>query len=434
MPLESKKRTWLPSTRVILSIALLAFGVFLIIQQTQLETSICAFCTKGTTAEVVGLSDLRRMSRSRSLAALALKKVLQDASPIFGHYDSTNANFWMAKYDDATKIVHMNIPGTHDAATWNYSTATQQSLKHVTDLVEDTDFPAAFLRYHYRSIVEMLNAGIRAFDLRYAQDVTGTGLVFWHGRGLQSETATVDDVLYGFYHWLDDHPSEALFLSFQYEGSASMRNIDSAQVQMQLFDTLTSPAAQQYIVQTRGSLGTLGEARGKITLLRRFDLNKLPPSHEASMPGLHFSPSKWTVNSARTTLVYNDTTSAAAYIEDYYEPLTAFESTAETNIGEKLDATVAHLRSAASNEHPDSLYWAFASSTKTNNEPPLTPQILALGDDAIDGVNQLLVSVLEPLKGQRLGMVMFDFFEQPEGLLDLFLDLLPPAQALALGT
>ena len=53
------------------------------------------------------------------------------------------------------------------------------------------------LRGFLSSNLSVLNAGIRVFDLRYALDVTNSTLVFWHGDGLQSETATVNDVLFG---------------------------------------------------------------------------------------------------------------------------------------------------------------------------------------------------------------------------------------------
>ena len=72
----------------------------------------------------------------------------------------------MKAYPDETLVVHLNIPGTHDADTWNYSLATQQSLDHVTDLVNDEEFDPAYYRCQDSSIVNMLNDGIRAFDLR----------------------------------------------------------------------------------------------------------------------------------------------------------------------------------------------------------------------------------------------------------------------------
>ena len=67
--------------------------------------------------------------------------------------------------------------------------------------------------------------------------------------------------------------------------------IDAA-VELAIYDVLSSPAAKQYILQTKNELGTLGESRGKINLLRRFDLYNLSSSYEDSIPGLHFSPSK----------------------------------------------------------------------------------------------------------------------------------------------
>ncbi|KAK0945881.1 hypothetical protein LTR29_002738 [Friedmanniomyces endolithicus] len=366
---------------------------------------------------------------SSALAEFALGRVLNDGAPVFGVYADVqnNTSTWMKAYADDTLIVHMNLPGTHDADTWNYSTATQQSLDHVTNLANITEYNVAAYRCQDLSMLTMLNDGIRVFDLRYAFDVTNTTLVFWHGPGLVSETATVDDVLYGFYRWLDDHPSEALFLSFQYEGSTTPYGRNDAGVQLQLFNTLTTPAARQYFLQTTGSIGTLGEARGKITLLKRFDEDMLPAYYTTALPGIHFSPLNWTDNSPNITLVYNSSTGGTAYIEDYYQPHTPANSTAEENIQWKLNATEAHLTMAATT-HPNDLFWSFASSTNLVNNPPITPAIQALGDGSLTpggGVNQRLVPFLEGMKGKRLGIVMFDFYEQPAELLPLFLSLLP---------
>jgi 1-phosphatidylinositol phosphodiesterase len=197
----------------------------------------------------------------------------------------------MRAYSDDTKIVHMNLPGTHDAATWNYSQETQTELLHATQLLNEPQFNVSAVRCQRRSLNDMLNAGIRVFDLRYAYDITNTTLTFWHGPGLMSETATVDDVLFGFYKWLDDHPSEAVFLSFQYQGSTRRYASNDAGVQRLLYNSLTSAAAKRYILQTRGAFGTLGEARGKVTLLRRFVLDQT--SLESSLPGVQFSPVTW---------------------------------------------------------------------------------------------------------------------------------------------
>lgn len=168
---------------------------------------------------VLGVS-LGSADEKTPLGELALQKVLNDATPIFGEYANSNINTstWMKDYADDTLIVHMNLPGTHDSATWNYSQATQDSLLPITDLDGVVVSPSQMFRCQGMSFNDMLNSGIRVFDLRFAFDATNTSLVFYHSQALQSELATVEDVLFGFYRWLDDHPTEAVLLSFNYEG------------------------------------------------------------------------------------------------------------------------------------------------------------------------------------------------------------------------
>jgi 1-phosphatidylinositol phosphodiesterase len=379
--------------------------------------------------QIVTIAAMTATVQSSSLAKFALDKVLNDASPIFGEYVKTTNRTaeWMKHYADDTLLVHMNIPGTHDSATWNYTQATQDSLIGITDLNQVTVPTPLTFRCQELSLINMLNMGIRAFDLRYAFDPTNTTLIFYHSQALLSETATFNDVLFGFYQWLDDHPSETLFLSLQYEGSTALHASNDAAVQLQLYDALTTPAAQAYFVQTKDELGTLGQARGKITLMRRFDLDQLPASYTDNLPGLHFSPSLWTDNSPDITLVYNTEKNLTAYIEDYYEPLTPYGSSAAENIQWKYNATVANIERAVSTAHADSLFWTWASSENTDTVPYVWPEIQALGNGTEytpkGGVNNLLVPFLEQQKGKRVGIVMFDFFDQPGDLIETFLSL-----------
>jgi 1-phosphatidylinositol phosphodiesterase len=372
------------------------------------------------------------------LAQFALQKVLDDASPIFGYDDDesskSDTSTWMKAYSDDTLLVHMNIPGTHDAATWNYSKETEQRLESITALNGIPEIDPDNFRCHDKPLHAMLNDGIRAFDLRYAHDMTNTTLVFWHGVGLQSQTATVDDVLFAFYDWLEAHPSETLFLSFQFEGNSIPNSANDLSVQTLLHAALTSPAARHYFLQSNTiSNSTLGSARGKITLLRRFDLDLLPASQTADLPGLHFSPNAWTVNGANITLS-PASDSSVAHIQDYYSPQTAAGASISTNIASKLNATLAFFAFAASASTSDDqdLWWSFGSSTKTGDKPPSTPRMQALGNGTDltpdGGVNNHLKVVFTrgDFEGKRLGIVMFDFYEQPEGLLEAFLGLSPP--------
>lgn len=371
--------------------------------------------------------------QSSQLGQYALQKVLSDASQIFGVYKDGQKSTatWMRKYADNTPIVRMNIPGTHDSQTWNYSQATQDRLAPLVALNGVGTAPNTWYRCQEQPLVAMLNDGIRAFDLRYAIDVTNTTLVFYHSQALQSEVSTLDDVLFGFYKWLDDHPSEAVFLSLMYEGSTGEYHSNNAQVQTYLYTALNTAAAKHYINQVQNELGTLGQARGKITLFRRFDLDQLPPSYEASLPGLHFSPSQWTDNGEYIPLTYNTAKNLTAYIEDFYTPYSPdapLGAGVAPTIRAKLNATEANFNRAinAKGDQYHSLFWSFASSTFLTQVPPDTPYLLAVGNGTNTpngGVNQGLKAFFKKQKNKRLGICMFDFYDVPSDLVQSFLDI-----------
>lgn len=340
----------------------------------------------------------------------------------------------MRKLPDSTKIVHMNLPGVHDTQTWNYTLTTQNSLKHVTDLSGVTVLPPEIYRCQQQPIISMLNAGIRVFDLRVAWDPTNSTLVFWHGQALQSETATMGDVLFGFYAWLDENPSEALLVSFNYEGGTTRWARDDAGFQMAVYEVLTTPVAKKYFVQAKNEFGTLGQARGKITLMRRFALDKLPSEYSDSLHGIYFPSNQWSDNGKDIALTYNSALNLTAYIEDFYEPGTPYGRGAAYNIERKYNATTEHLLKAigtgsgsgSKTGYEDSLFWSFASSENDADVPIETPMIMALGNGTETpegGVNQRLVGFFEGLRGsgKRVGVVMFDFFDVPGELVPAFL-------------
>ncbi|KAI1747142.1 PLC-like phosphodiesterase [Xylaria castorea] len=398
-----------------------------------------------------------------ALARFALDKILQEGRDIFGDFDESASSSspptttittittsfsevfthgysrhsrWMAALPDSMPLTHLNIPGTHDAATWNYSQPTQDGLANATRCDGTVPRPARVYRCQRRGIGASLEAGIRFFDLRFALDPLDARLAFWHGPALLSAAATVEDVLFALYGWLDAHPSEMVLLSLQYEGGTRANATSDARVQRKLFDALTSPAARRYVHQGRGVLGTLGDVRGKVVLFRRFDLDRLPPAFEAAMPGLHMAPGRWLDNSkSGFELVYNDTiANGSAFVEDYYHP--DDYDTVAGNVDAKFDAVRTHLRQAAGGDL-DHLFVTFTSGTHVEIDPPVYPDVMALGSAGggsgdmgpppppaavVPGINRRLLELLGEMKGERLGVVVMDFFEEPEGLVDLLLD------------
>ncbi|KAJ7890913.1 PLC-like phosphodiesterase [Mycena olivaceomarginata] len=166
------------------------------------------------------------------LANAALADILARGAPILGHdsgcSQSSKTCDWMRNYPDATKLVHMTLPGTHDSATWNYTQATQDSLFQYTGtyvvgfdlhsqfLRVSSDVPlAAIFQCQDKSLFDMLNLGIM-FDLQFAYNPGNDTLGFHHSQALLAPTTTVEDIWFGLYSWLDQHPTEAVLISLNY--------------------------------------------------------------------------------------------------------------------------------------------------------------------------------------------------------------------------
>ncbi len=365
-----------------------------------------------------------------SLSDLALGKVLDDASEVFGPYtdSKTQLSTWMSRIPDNTPVLHMNIPGAHDISTWNWTQANQDKFIDIIDLEDVPLAPPEFYRCQERSYIDALNLGIRIFDVRYAFDITNTSLITYHTAAMLSERATVPDLMYGFYKFLDDHPSEAIFVSFQYEGGTTSHASNDAAVQLALYDMLTDSSAKKYISQTRNEFGTLGQVRGKVTVLRRFDMDQLPPQYEKTVPGIHFSPANWTDNDPAIVLTYNEEKHLTAYIEDHYDIGDAAPgASVAANIQIKYNDTTANILKAVGPQFKDSLFWSWASSEHTELTPPITPEIMAVGNGSSitpkGGVNNQLLPFFQKYNKQRMGFVMFDYFDVPGNLIETFLNL-----------
>ncbi|KAE9390286.1 PLC-like phosphodiesterase [Gymnopus androsaceus JB14] len=332
----------------------------------------------------------------------------------------------------------MSIPGTHDSSTWNYTQATQDALLGYTwtvsepprvrlnyNVVPHSIDAAATFQCQEHSYFQMLNGGIRVFDLRVAWNPGNDTIGFYHSQALLAPTTRLQDVLFGFYYWLDAHPTEAVLLSINHESGTGTDYTEA--FQEALYDALMNDElATKYWLQVNGTLGTLGEARGKLTLLQRFDYSLLPDTPEFSRRiGIHLDPEDWIDDDPNITLVYNTVNGVEqiAYIEDYYEmdglPDTA---SAAENIQWKYNATIAHLKEAIDPDfHPDQLYITFASAEHdTDGE---TPRIIALGNGTdVPGINQKILPFLQENSGKRFGIVMLDFFDSVPGVVEAIIN------------
>ena len=157
---------------------------------------------------------------------------------------------WMTDIPDSARLNTLAIPGTHDSAT------TYCQLAYVT-------------KCQFKTIAEQLEAGFRYLDIRLGAD--GEDLILMHGftkcrtgAFFWNETLTLDTVLEDCYTFLKEHPTETILFSVKQEhGDESVKEFQGL-----LWRYLA--AAPDYWLLT-DSIPTLGEARGKLVLLRRYE-------------------------------------------------------------------------------------------------------------------------------------------------------------------
>ncbi|KAJ7921366.1 PLC-like phosphodiesterase [Mycena leptocephala] len=355
------------------------------------------------------------MTLQQYLADCALAEILDRAAPILGR-DTNGCSLssptydWMAKMPDETKLVDMNLPGTHDAATWDYSDARQAELIKYTGPIRN----AVFFRCQERSLVQSLNDGIRVFDLRLGYNPGNDTIGFYHGVAMLGPTTTLQDVLYGLYGWLITHPSETVLVSINQE--AGSKTLYDKKFEEILYATLNNELGKKFWLPVAGELGTLGAARGKLVLLQRFTYQFLssPPSNPF---GIHLDAEQWTPNGGDIKLVYNKEPKRVAYIQDTFMPLVPPHSSADANITSKFEAVTGHLTkamdAALADDVEEALYISFASAHA--NADLITPNVIALGNASTKGMNERLLPWFKQKTGKRFGIVFLDFYHsQPE--------------------
>lgn len=144
---------------------------------------------------------------------------------------------WMKHISDDLKITRLNIPGTHDSATF----ADSNNIS-----------PSKYWRTQDKSFDVQLNDGIRFFDIRLEQD--GHDFLLCHGP--VSLKISFNQVLKTFDAFLQSNPSETIFMCVKWDGYGNTSDWEKSY-------------ADNSIFYESGSFPTLGEVRGRIVLLSR---------------------------------------------------------------------------------------------------------------------------------------------------------------------
>ena len=198
---------------------------------------------------------------------------------------------WMKALPDDTPLSEVILPGTHDSATKNVQLAYFSKCQALT-------------------IGEQLDAGFRYLDIRLGD---GEGFPLMHGfthctaGGFPwSKNLMLADVLKGCYAFLEAHPTETIVFCVKHEHGDE----PDAVFADGLKKILDGNAGLWYEGE---SLPTVGEARGKLVLLKRFN-------DEGILPGIAFN---WIdqggFDEPEKNAEKNENPTLALFVQDRYE-------------------------------------------------------------------------------------------------------------------
>lgn len=194
---------------------------------------------------------------------------------------------WMDQIKDDTRLIDMNIPGSHDSGTFGVSTVPLKTQLG---------------RAQEKNIKEQLEAGVRAFDLRYKMDSDGEYYIY-HGDSAHgafsectcytsysactTEKLSVKAVMDDFQAFLKQHPSETIIVTWAFEGNKDEADRRDDVGMMKLFDSYKAVALfnrdkekseeknySEYMNTKSLKEVTLHDLRGKIVICNdMFDYN-----------------------------------------------------------------------------------------------------------------------------------------------------------------
>ena len=244
---------------------------------------------------------------------------LQDAN-ILTLFSSSKLNGWMSALKDETPITGLSIPGTHNSPTC-YRALPSVRCQAVPPL-------------------EQMENGVRFLDLRVQlespQDPSRDGLILVHSVFPISLTGTkyLRDLIKDVRRFLDKNPSETVIVSIKREGTGSATDAQLGHVLRSHY------AGDVHEWFTAPHVPTLGEARGKIVLIRRFGLDEELRT-EWDGKGWGIDASVWADNTSHAL-----TPNGQICVQDFYEVLRT------EDIEKKIQVSTEQLARAAATVTP----------------------------------------------------------------------------------
>ncbi|KAI0478552.1 PLC-like phosphodiesterase [Xylariaceae sp. FL0804] len=224
---------------------------------------------------------------------------------------SANLPCWMRELRDDIPLSALSIPGTHNSPTCHVALPS--------------------VRCQAVGVRQQLDNGVRYFDVRVNVAQDNDELVLVHSAFPISLTGNkyFKGLLDAVYAFLDANPSEALIMSIKREGTGKGTDAKLSRI---LKDKFIGDGRRWY---TEPRIPRLGEARGRVVLLRRH-ANDESLNKEWGGRGWGLDGSAWPDNCADGRVG-----SGIARVQDFYE----IDQT--TNIQKKIELARGHLERAA---------------------------------------------------------------------------------------
>lgn len=208
-------------------------------------------------------------------------------------FSSANLDAWMRELRDETLLSALSIPGTHNSPTCHLAPPS--------------------VRCQAVSPREQLKNGVRFFDIRvqpqYPDRLEKDELILVHSVFPISLTGNkyFSDLMREVNEFLEQNPSETLIISLKREGTGNAKDEQLAHILQKHY----ARADSHWWV--RPKIPTLGEARGKVILLRRFNLPEdLQKEHGGT--GWGIDAAAWADNTPHASCP-----SGQLCIQDFYE-------------------------------------------------------------------------------------------------------------------
>ena len=177
----------------------------------------------------------------------------------------TPATDWLSMVKDETKVCKLSIPGTHDTMTG--MGVYQPVLKFIFNMTAISQVS---------TLDEQIASGLRFFDIRpvVSTDTIAKKKILRLTHGISELDITFEWTIDQLQSYLKAHPSEFFIAKLQFDnGSEDQKDLFSL-----LSKVLHLPKYQNLFVENWRPDITVGEMRGKILWLSRYDLRPLNAS------------------------------------------------------------------------------------------------------------------------------------------------------------